>query len=516
MTPLTLHLLGAPCVIYGGERLTFRSRKALGLLIYLAVEPGLHARDHLATLLWPDADQAHCRMLLRSAIALLRQSLGQVGLDSEQVIVIGQDQVGLHGTAIDLDLAVLDKAEQPLERTLGVNLDAIQADHYAGLQDAIKLYRGNFLCGFTIDDAPLFDEWATVQRERNHRRMHPIFDQLSEFHRCHNAWDAAIDVATHWVAHDPLHEAAHQRLIALHSAAGNRTAALSAYKYCCTVFKEELGIAPSAETTALVEQLHASAVPKAVVPARVPVVTDLQHEQRSHATISHRYTSDTWQRIRGAYQSAQQGKGQVLVLEQHSAQPHHGLAAELTDWAAANGADLLYGRAYDLGGRVPYQSVGDALRQRLDQERAPDDLLSDIWLSELSRLVPDLRERYPDLPLPLADNDTDTMRLHEAVVRLTSALARRRPLIWLVDQVHLADSASLDLLHYVARRWAADQTPVLLLYTLETPHTGRASSQNRAITQWISRLGRDLPVTFLKQQPTLVEVIRRNYQAFAA
>jgi DNA-binding SARP family transcriptional activator len=35
MSPIMLNVLGAPTVSYAGQRLTFRNRKALALLIYL-------------------------------------------------------------------------------------------------------------------------------------------------------------------------------------------------------------------------------------------------------------------------------------------------------------------------------------------------------------------------------------------------------------------------------------------------------------------------------------------------
>src|SRR5262249_33668143 len=68
-------------------------------------------------------------------------------------------------------------------------------------------------------------------------------------------------------------------------------------------------------------------------------------------------------------------------------------------------------------------------RERLARGRAPDALVEDSWLAELQRLVPDLHDRYPDLPPP-ADDAAAGARLAEAVAQLGLALARRRPLLW--------------------------------------------------------------------------------------
>src|SRR5437868_10899125 len=142
------------------------------------------------------------------------------------------------------------------------------------------------------------------------------------------------------------------------------------------------------------------------------------------------------------------------------------LAKEFLAWAEVEGADVLQGRAFETGGRLPYQPVIEALRRRIERENAPDDLLSDTWLAELSRLLPELCERYPDLPAPIGDKSVARNRLFEAVARLLQALAARTPLVLFIDDVQWADAASLDVLHYLARRFAESQTPALPLLTL--------------------------------------------------
>src|SRR5258708_28013190 len=68
---LRLAVLGSPEVFHDGSHLTFALRKALALLVYLAVEGGMHPRSKLAALLWPDSQPKHARKAFRNAIALL-------------------------------------------------------------------------------------------------------------------------------------------------------------------------------------------------------------------------------------------------------------------------------------------------------------------------------------------------------------------------------------------------------------------------------------------------------------
>ena len=102
------------------------------------------------------------------------------------------------------------------------------------------------------------------------------------------------------------------------------------------------------------------------------------------------------------------------------------LADEFCRWAAAHGADILRGRAFAVHGSVPYAPIVHALRYRLERENAPDDLLADVWLTELGRLLPEVFDRYPDLPHRTADG-VGSSNLFEAVARLVHGFAQRHP-----------------------------------------------------------------------------------------
>jgi hypothetical protein len=74
-----------------------------------------------------------------------------------------------------------------------------------------------------------------------------------------------------------------------------------------------------------------------------------------------------------------------------------GWSVTIRSHCSTQGATLLTGRAFEIGGRLPYQVLVHALNRRLEEEQAPEALLSATWLSELSRILPELRERYPFL-----------------------------------------------------------------------------------------------------------------------
>src|SRR2546425_12225912 len=75
MSQLHLSLLGEPIVKHGEDTLTFSTRKALALLVYLAVEGGTHTRKTLSESFWPELDAEHGRAALRATLLELRKLL---------------------------------------------------------------------------------------------------------------------------------------------------------------------------------------------------------------------------------------------------------------------------------------------------------------------------------------------------------------------------------------------------------------------------------------------------------
>ena len=199
----------------------------------------------------------------------------------------------------------------------------------------------------------------------------------------------------------------------------------------------------------------------------------------------------------GRFQQAQQGQPQAVLLVGEAGIGKTRLASEFVVWTWTQGAEVLRGQAFELGGRLPYQPLVEALRERLEAENAPEDLLEDLWLAELSRLLPELRLRYPDLPVLTQDELSGKLRLFEAVARLLDALAQRAPVVLLLDDLHWIDGASLDLLRYLGHAWKGQGHRILLLGTLRE----EGLESNPELAAQLLDLGRDLPLTQLPLPP---------------
>ncbi len=170
------------------------------------------------------------------------------------------------------------------------------------------------------------------------------------------------------------------------------------------------------------------------------------------------------------------------------------LTEHFLTWAAMQGADVLQGSAFETSERLSYQPLTQLMRRRLERENAPDDLLSDLWLSQLSRLLPELRDRYPDLSAPTQEENTAHEHLFEAITRLIQALAARRPLLIAIDDWHWADAASMDVLHYATVRWAEEGLPILLLLGLRQ----EAINASPEVQSWLTHLSHSVSIKALR------------------
>ena len=126
------------------------------------------------------------------------------------------------------------------------------------------------------------------------------------------------------------------------------------------------------------------------------------------------------------------------------------LVAELARPATAIRCPL---RPLRRGGALPVRPWIDMLRPRLAALSEPDLAALVTGAPEVARLLPEIRERLPELArLPAAgDADTQRRQLFGAVVLVVRRLAARGPVLLIVDDLHWADRSSLLLARHLAR-----------------------------------------------------------------
>src|SRR5215212_1905474 len=260
MAYLKLFVLGAPRMEHDHQPLELNLRKALALLVYLAVSDQPQTRDALATLLWPDSDQREGRARLRRTLHRLQEAIGTQILDSQP------ETIRLHRTAdLWLDCAAF---RQQATAGLAAAHDVVVPEHLAQLNAAVELYTEDFLAGFTLPDSPAFDEWQFFVRESLRQLYGQLLEELVQAYRSQHDWTQAIAYARHWLALDSLHEPTHRMLMRLYAWAGQHVAALRQYQECARVLDAELGAAPEDETTALYEAIRTRQLTSPELPDR--------------------------------------------------------------------------------------------------------------------------------------------------------------------------------------------------------------------------------------------------------
>jgi DNA-binding SARP family transcriptional activator len=502
--------LGTPEVRHDNQVLLFSTRKELALLLYLAADSRVHSRKTLSEFFWPERDAQHGRAALRITLLHLRHLLGEgTGGDHAPHLLITRDTLGLDfASAVELDLHTLHEAwtlvHASTQTALTMPEDA-QRSLLARLQQATSRVRGSFLEGFSLRDAPPFDDWLRSQREYWHLHINEVFDRLSQWQFEAGELEAAIATVNRWLAFAPLQEDAYRRLMRLHFASGDRSAALRAYDICRTLLATDMQTEPTPETVALASRIRAVAPPRRKE-ARPPEETLSPAALLNSPLLGRTAELSTLIRV---YHTVQYGQTQIVFLEGEVGIGKTRLATEFLAWAETEGADVLQGQAFESGGHLPYQPVIEALRARIERENAPDDLFSDLWLMELARLLPELRDRYPDLQVPAEDKLVARNRLFEAVARLGQALAQRAPLVLFIDDVQWADATSLDVLHYLARRFAESKTPALLLLTLRMEER----DVRPVLAGWRTGMERAAPLLHLPLGPLTAEDVLHLLEA---
>src|SRR3989442_2939343 len=199
---LRLAVLGPPEVVHDGRRLTFGLRKAEALLLYLAVEGGMHPRSKLAAFLWPDSAPHAARTPLRNALVLLRRLLATPDASPapHSHLLAEQDLLGLNPQApVELDLEVVQRAYTEAQRHSTLPAEPQRAALAAKFQQALTLVRGPFLDGFWLGEEAPFDEWVLKAQQQWQGRVQLLCERLSSWQEAGFELEQARATLTRWL-----------------------------------------------------------------------------------------------------------------------------------------------------------------------------------------------------------------------------------------------------------------------------------------------------------------------------
>ena len=248
---LSLILMGPFEALLDGQAITaFQSTKVRALLAFLAVERTRpHPRETLAGLLWPNVPESCAHHSLNQALSNLRSAIHDHETTPPFLLVASQSLQFNRNSDHLLDV-------EEVERLVDWETGKLVGGEEDRLEQAVALYRGPFLEGFSLADSPAFEEWILLHRERLHRLTLETMHQLAETHATRGEVEQALHYAWRQLELDPWLEEAHLQAMRWLTLAGRRSEALVQYDICRRLLAKELGVEPAAATTRLYEQIR--------------------------------------------------------------------------------------------------------------------------------------------------------------------------------------------------------------------------------------------------------------------
>jgi len=447
---LRVNLLGGLRVSpEGGGEVTFQSRKGRALLAYLACPPGRgHPRDKLAALLWGDYSEGHARASLRQELYRLHRALDPI---EPNAFRLTDDTVSLEPTSVEVDVL-------QFQRLVGEGTAR-------GLETAVALYQGELLEGIA-PDAPSFEEWLLGERERLREQVIEALARLLAIQRGAGSVEAALQTGLRLLSLEPAQESVQRAVIRLHLCLGRRSAARRQYQRCVDALQRELGVEPEAETKRLYQEILGTSAGSACRDATSERYSSLSaaasswDEGASSRPIGHELARtpfsgrrDELLRLERRFEAARSGRGSLAVLVGEPGIGKTRLLEEFATRVRASGARMLWGHCFEGEFARPFGPFAEAIASYA-RECRPEALRDEVgsFGGVVAKIVPELRERLPDLPEAAAlAREEERYRVLDATAQVLWAIARKAPLVLVLDDLHWADRATLALLRYLSR-----------------------------------------------------------------
>jgi DNA-binding SARP family transcriptional activator/predicted ATPase len=514
MRRLSLSCLGPFQVTLDGQPVTtFKSVKVRALLAYLAVEAGRpHPRQVLAGLLWPDWPDRDALVNLRSALFDLRKAIGDRTASGDReasppFLLITRDTLQFNAASDhQLDVAAF--------------LELIALGDLPDLEEAVRMYRGSFLEGFSVGDSAPFEEWALFTRERLARKMSATLHRLAEGYEQRGDYAKARSFARRQIELEPWDEGAHRQLMRALVLDGQRSAALAQYETCCRLLDEELGVEPAAETTALYEQIRTSPAigeEPARRPEAAPPPAFLEAEEEPYRPPVFVARKRELALLDRFLDLALAGQGRVVFVTGDAGSGKTALVQEFARRAQEAHADLIVAsgncNAYTGIGDpyLPFREILELLSGDVEARWAAGAMTGDharrLW-NTLPLAVQALTEVGPDLidtfvpraallerartcapgradwltrlgelverkPTGLGIPSAQQSYLFEQYTKVLQSLARQVPLVLVLDDLQWADLGSISLLFHLGRQLVGSRILILGAYRPEEVALGR-------------------------------------------
>ncbi len=476
---LDVHLFGQARICVDGEPLKFAKRSVtLPMLAYLVLHRDQPVpREFLAFTLFPDVEEGNALSELRRYLYLVQKAL----------------------PAAEAPWILSDNETVRWNPRARARIDASEFEKLAaqpnGLRAAVELYYGDLL-------PEVYDDWVLPERERLRALYLNALSALVVQARSERDYAAAIGYAQRLLTHDPWREDVLRHLLVARYEMGDAAGAVAEFDRFARSAREELHVEPMAETRTLRDAI--------VSGAPLPSSLDRTSEERRAPFEGLPFWGRDRElaRLHHAWERAARSSGATISIEGEPGIGKSRLASEFALAVESEGGRVLAGST-GFPESAPYQCVVDLLRRArpLITGLRNDPLRMGI----LAQALPELHAHNPNLPKPPAvDPEREQLRLFDAIGTTLAELARTRPMLIVLEDVHWAGHATLELLRSLARRTANCAMLIIMTFRdAEVPpeHPLRAlqrdlADERLALRIPLARLQRDDVAQLLAHLPS--------------
>jgi DNA-binding SARP family transcriptional activator len=451
---LEFRILG-PLEARGGDTpLSLGTPKQRAVLAYLLLHRNaLVSSERLVQALWGERPPARAINTVQVYVSRLRKLLAnETAHDVRIETVAGGYRLELEPGALDLDRfeALYEEGSAALQ--YGDTRAAA-----AKLEEALALWHGAPLADFA------FQEWAEDEIRRLEERRLLCVERRLEAELEAGRHGDAVPELEQLVREYPLRERLRALLMVGLYWSGRQADALGAYRDARQTLRDQLGLEPSPELKRLEQRILRQEVdlapPRATDGARgAPDQPDVGFIGRAHEVEVFDET----------YRAVAAGRPRMILLVGEPGIGKSRTAAEFARRAAGRGAEVLWGRCYETEGTPPYWPWVQAIRgyvRKADAHRLRGELSNGAV--EVARLVPAVREQFPDLPPTVrahGDPKQERFRVFDAIATFLRNASASHSLVLVLDDLHWADNDSLLLLEFVAHELGSGHVLIVGTY----------------------------------------------------
>ena len=415
---IRIALFGHPSVAdAAGAREYPLPRKTLNVLAYLILNKRAPTRDAAASALFPDEDEDQARNSLRRNLSYLLSSLPPIAGGEPFVHTDGDRLAWNVAAAADVDVIAFELAI------------AEERD-----DDALALYAGPLL-------PTLYDEWTLPHRERLREVANAALARTITRDRSMRRFDTATAAARRLLEDDPWREDIVRQLMAIRYEAGDRAGAFAAFAQFSSRLRDEMAAEPMPETSALREAMLRG--------ARLATSEPAPRERSAiAAALPFVGRDDALARAVERWHTSADGGGGALFVAGEAGIGKSRFVSELARAIEREGGMVVVGETTAGGERYPYEAVIEALRYAPATPAGATARRSDEW----RKMVEQLLDEHSHATI--GDDRSARVRLFGTIVKALRELARARPLAIVLEDLHWAGAATIELIAYVAERLA--------------------------------------------------------------